>query len=68
MFGDHTSFNLFGVKPFSEPMGGLKILHHKENISLKLESKYNNFHGRKCIENIVCNMSAILFLSQFVKT
>ena len=40
---------LCAVKPLSEPMLEYSQLNLWEQISVKFESKYNNFHSRKCI-------------------
>ena len=42
-------------------------LDQKEQISTKFQSKYNNFHLRKCILNIICKKLPIFFTPQSVK-
>ena len=51
---------LFGTKPLSEPMLPYCQLDRKEHILVKFYVKFTSFYSRKCIENVVWEMSAIL--------
>ena len=43
-----------GTKPLTKPMLIFYELYHWEQISQKIESKYEHFHSRKCIRK--CRM------------
>ena len=47
--GQKMACRLFDAKPLSIPMLGYCQLDHWEQTSLKLLSKYKDFHSRKCI-------------------
>ena len=52
---------LFDTKPLSEPMLTYYQFDHKEQTSMKFESKYKIFHSWKyAFENVVCERVAIL--------
>ena len=50
---------LFGAKPLPEPM--LTYFDPWVKPSSTFESKYDNFHSRKYVSNVVCKLLAILF-------
>ena len=48
------------AKSWSEPMLAYAWLSPREQLSVEFEAKFNNFHTRKWIWNIVCKMVDIL--------
>ena len=68
-----TVWHLFGAKPLSEPMlpyCRLKhqehISEHQEHISVKFYSKFENFIHGNALENVICEMVAILSQPQIL--
>ena len=56
------AWHLFSAKPLFEPMLAYCRLDPWQQISVKYQSKYNNFHIIKSIpENVVCKIAAIFF-------
>ena len=58
---------LVGAKPLSESLLDYCQLDPCEHISMKFETKYNNFIDKNAFENAVWKMAAILSWPQCVK-
>ena len=59
---------LYGAKPLSESMLPYCQLDPTEHISMEFYSKFKSFRSRKTLENVVCDMAAILSRPQWVNT
>ena len=59
---------LFGAKPLPEQMLAYCQLDSWEQISVKFEFEFYHFHPRKCMQNVVCKMSAILSRGSWLLT
>ena len=57
---------LVGDKPLSEPVLDYCQLEPCQHISVKFQLKYNNFHWRKRIWNVVCETASMLARPQCV--
>ena len=57
---------LFGAKPLFEPMLPYCQLDTKEHISVDIYSKFKSFIQGNGLENVVCEMVAILSRPQSV--
>ena len=58
---------LFGTKPLSDPILPYCQLHPKEHISVKFSLKFKVFIKQNALENVVCEMVAILSKPQCVE-
>ena len=58
---------LFGAKPLLEPMLTYCQLDYWKQTSVKFKSKLQHFLSRKCTENVICKIMAILSRGRWVK-